>query len=531
LRFKSSFSLFILTFFFLQTDLKSEEPFLHQYIEESPLVYARVPLSWQKNQIFSPLQNQKLTESILRATTKPGKLGYALRMVLSSMRDELEFMMIGRKEWPIPGLILRGKIEANGEKFAQGLMSVLRESLAIHQNRPNMDWIKFKKKEHKTKLIYKTYVLFWHVWIIVDKNEFTIMSTPNDPKFDRLLDKKLRDKSVLESDVQTLNDDLFVYCDFAQATKFYQAVMKDFAVDIYKFAMAFDLFNIDKLKIYSKGAGSDFSVNAKLSWDKKTRVWWQTFADQNKNSSIYSDTESDFSGFLKIPVLKQNEFNRLFYALSPKNAIKGPAYFRLYQSLGSHLNFSWSHLAVSPVFRLELKNQKSFNKELINILKLYTKISVEKEGKKEYTHIVWGENTVSYYVEGNVLYFSPLLHGLKDKKQTYTKVNKSEFSLINYPSKGNITNAYYAMIHLILQAFIVSKKGVDPNDFPAFSQTNLVNKNWSKTSSLAIDIQSETMTVSWKQPYGLAGLLAGSNIPSSAYISFFTLLLLTVNSF
>ena len=528
---KSFLLTFILSFFFLHTLIFSEEAVLHQYIKESPLLYARIPFSWQNNQIFSKSQNEKVSTGVLRALTKPGKLGQAIRQILNASQNGIEFMAIGKKEWPIPGLILSGKYSGDAENFAQKIMVILRESLAIHQG-VNMDWIKFKKKNHKTKLIYKTYVMFWHVWIIMDNGKFKIMSSPNDPKFNLMVEKTQRERNILESGSQTKLEDFFVYCDFTQATSFYQAVMKDFVPDLFNICIAYDIFKFDKLKIYSHGSGVDFSIKSQLSWKKDKRVWWQSFADQSQNNkSIIKDSQTEFTGFMKLPNLKLNEFNRIFYAVSPKSSIKGPAYYRLYQSLGKQLSFSWSNLSISPVFRVDLKNAKNFNKELSNIIRMYARINVEKEGKKQYTHIIWGENTVSYYIEDNFLYFSPLLHGLKD----FDNINISEktpfFSRINYPSKGNVTNAYYSMIHLILQVFIINKKAVNPNDFPAFSQTTISQAAWDEVSSFKIDLNSETMDMTWQQPYGLPGLIAGSNVPASAYISFFTLLSLTINSF
>jgi len=531
LKLRKYFLTSILSFFFLQTLVFSEEAVLHQYIKESPLLYARIPFSWQKNQIFSEIQNEKVSTSVLRALTEPGKLGQAIRQILNASQNGIEFMVIGKKEWPIPGLVLSGKYKGDAENFAQKTMVILRESLAIHEG-VNMDWIKFKKKAHKTKLIYKTYVMFWHVWIILDNGKYKIMSSPNDPKFNLMVEKTQRERKVLEGDCDTKLDDFFLYGDFAQATSFYQAVMKDFAPDIFNLCIAYDVFKFDKLKIFSDGSGVDFSLKSKLTWNKGKRVWWQSFADQSpKNKSLTLDSKTKFTGFMKLPNLKQNEFNRIFYAVSPKSSIKGPAYYRLYQSLGKQISFSWSHLSIAPVFRVELKNAKNFNKELRNIIRIYAKVNVEKVGKKEYTHILWGDNTVSYYIENNILYFSPLLHGLTDYENENISEKSDLFTHIRYPSKGNVTNAYYSMIHLILQAFILNKKGVNPNDFPAFSQTTISKATWDTLSSFKIELESETMNMTWQQPYGLPGLLAGSNVPSSAYISFFTLLSLTINSF
>ena len=531
-------STLFLSFFFLQLALNAEQKALHQYIDDSPLVYARVPFSWDNNKIFNENQNQKVIDAVLRNVTKPGNLGQSLRGVLGSLRGQMEFMVVPnqifKKDWPIPSYVLRGKTNQKPEKFMNMLVEILKEYLAHVENKKVKDyfWIKFKKKPDPKKIVYKGYVMFWHLWVIMEGDNFTIMASPSDMKFNKLLDKVKRERKVLEGDSGIAFEDLFIHADVARATDIYKPHLMKNLTDVFNMGVAFDVFKMNKLKIYSKDSGKDFKINLQLSWLKDQRVFWQSFADQNKSSSVVVDGNSDFVGSFKLPMLKQNEFNRMFYAFSPKNSIKGPAYYRLYSSLGDHLSFSWNQKSIAPVFRLPIKNPKVFNKEFRNVINMYAKVNMEKDGKREYYHIVWADNTVSYYIEGNALYFSPLLHGLKDYDNSRNKsIPLSKFAKIQYPSKGNVTNAYYAMIHVILNSYLFNNKGVNPNDFPAFSKTSISPAKWSGLSAIEMDMKSETLDISWHQPYGLPGLIAGSNVPSSAYISFLTLLSLTVHSF
>lgn len=504
---------------------------LHQYVKEKPLLYKRIPLVWDRSDVFTEIQTEKIVQGILTPLTKPNKHGIAIRNFSRSLKHKLEFMVIepGSTMIPIPGMAIAGHFKGKKETFAQYTMELIRESLATIQG-SSADWLKFNKVADPKRLVYKTFLL-GHLWIVIENSSFKLVFSQSNPKFIEQFLKPLHPKNRIENNTQITSQDLFLYGNVTRALIYYEPLLKNFDAKLYSNLMNQGVLNLRELKLFSTGSSEEFSMKFSFNWDPKKPVWWRNFLKTDPKQKLFIQKDTKFNGVFKLPQLQKHDFSKILSVFFPKEFIKAPIYIRLYQSLGNQISFSWPKNSVTPVFKAPLRNVKAFNKEMMNLLKLHARVMVERKNGREYNHIQWGTNTLSYYIENNHVYFSPLLHGLLDFKDQTVPFSTPYHAKVNYPSEGSFNQAYYAMVHFTLQAFVALKTGVNPNDFPAFSDTKLNSKNWKSISTIDLEGKKDQFSITWNQPYGLPGLISGANIPASAYISFLSLLSLTLNSF
>ena len=83
---------------------------IHQQIEESPLMYLRLPILWDRIEL-NTMQEKNLSSARLNGVTKPGKHGNAIREVVAQLKGSIEFIALPPRNrfLPMPGLALRAK--------------------------------------------------------------------------------------------------------------------------------------------------------------------------------------------------------------------------------------------------------------------------------------------------------------------------------------------------------------------------------------------------------------------------------------
>lgn len=503
---------------------------LHQSSREAPLAYQRLPLVWQVGDLFNGKQQEKILKSIFQIWTPNKAWAFALRSLIYKSDGPLELLVLPPKNQmlPIPSFVIKGGHRGQQNEVAEYLQQLIKKTLESIQG-ANVDWLKFKRRQENGLLIDQAFLL-GHMTIVVSKKTFYFYFSQKNK--DLYKDFTNKNKENIERGLETTKDDLLLFLDLNLLQKFYEPFLKNFSPALYRQFGTYGMFDMERLFGYTSGRKQDFSLHLSANWKSKTKSIWPAIKATKNNSQVFLPRNSDFSGAFKFPSLSQSSFLGILELIAPKEKVKSPAYHRFYQSLGHSVSFTWSERSMSPIFMLSLKDVKKFEREFSNIFRPYVNISKEIAKGVNVTHLRWGENTISYMIKDSKLYFSPLLHGLRDYQSKEQVVRKQgNLFEMTYPLEGRVRDSYYTMLHFILQAHVLSKKGVNPNDFPAFSLLPIQDGKWQGLGKIKLQNDKEKFYLKIEQPYGLPGLLSGIKMKSAGYMYFISLLSLTANSF
>ena len=507
----------------LKSSLWSFTP-LHQEVAESPLLYLRLPVLWDRAELAKP-QKEQLTTALLQALTKPGKAGFAQRQVLAMLKGSLEILALPPENrfLPAPGLALRAKFYGGQDEMSKRLQALIIAMVEEFQGQP-ADWLKFKRKVEKGVITDSAFLL-GRVTLITEKEQFTLMFSQSNPNFPEKF--KAKAKTNFESDQNSDETDFTMYADVDLSLSFYLDWMKRVAQNELNTLTQSGVVDLKLIKFWTEGKSESFSVKSKINLGSKINSKWSQLSSAKKAKTQYPDIGS-FKGSLLWPSLKANDWMSCFSVFSFIDSSDRMKYAKLAEQIKGPVAFSWRETSIAPIISAELKDVKASEAALAKMLA--PNIQITKESGTSSRHVLWGENSVSYNIEGQKLIFSPLLQSLRDLKSSGVAAEQTSLIKIEYPLSGQVSGNYYSLMHIVLQAIVNSGAAMDPKVFPAFSNLNIKDRPWSDKGKFELKRNKQILEMTWNQPFGLPGLASGVKLPSSSWVYFLSLASLTSNS-
>ncbi|MBF0196435.1 MAG: hypothetical protein HQL32_01935 [Planctomycetes bacterium] len=505
-------------------------PYLYEKTQDDVLAYLRVPLPWRTPSSLSPAQKTKIYQGFVSPSFPRGKAGYAARQLMQFVDSPLEILIHppSNKLIPAPSSVMRLAHNGQKEEVALLMQKFLKAELAMYLG--NMDWVKFKRTEEKGKLIDFVYFM-GYLWIETDPRYVNLYFSYTEAKFREKVNSFAGKGHAFEKNLGTKNDDLFVHLNIKAVLGSYGEILKGFFAQGTSMLDDMGITAMNHINLYTAGEDENFSFNARGEFaSEDTKFIWSDVQSPAKEQLYAVPEQATFWGAMHLPKIKISSMRKLLSLLAPKEQKNYLAWHRLFTSLGNGLTFGWSERDVAPIIVLELKDSKTFMKEFKPLMGPGVKLTSETTQGRAYTHAMWKGSALSFYIEGKYLYFSPMLHTLRDFSGK-TRQEKSQYLVaLDAPQVGNSKAAYYSLLHLLLNAYQNAHKTIDPNEWPAFSATSQKEKNWQKKGELRVGVGKEKFEVILNQPYGLPGFLAGLDVNSASYINFFSLLSLTAGT-
>ena len=497
---------------------------LHMQVKASPLMYLRLPIVWDREEL-NTLQEQNLKTALLESMTKPGKSGHAIRQFVGQLKGSLEFIALPPKNrfLPTPGLALRSQFMGSPEEMANKIQALIIAMVEDFQG-TSASWLKFKRKV-ENGVITDSAFLLGRVTLMTEKDQFTLFFSQSNPEFPKLFkDKALSD---IEASSKAVHKDATLFIDVENSMSFYKEWLKRVANPILEDLIKWGIVDLKTLAVWTEGESEGFKTKGRLVLNDNTDGMWNKLSSAKKKKAELPD-QGSFTGSLLWPDLKASDWLKHIGLFSFISSNQRSGYSKLFESVSGPIAFSWDETSISPLITLDLKDSKVFESNLSKLIAPKGKIT--KEAGSGLRHVLWDKNSVSYRISGNKLTFSPLLQALRDQKTKGPSFDQDQLLKVNYPLDGNLSGNYYTIMHLVLQSVVSSGKTLDPKIFPSFSSLNLKEREWYGQGSIELRRNKQNLDIDWKQPFGLPGLVSGVKLPSSSWINFLSLATLTSKS-
>lgn len=509
--------------FLLQFYVWSFSP-IHQEVDQTPLMYLRLPILWDRPELLET-QKTHLTTALLQALTKPGKAGYAQRQIMSSLNGAIEVMALPpeNKFLPMPGLALRASFSGSQDEMAKRVQNLIIACVEDFQGTP-ADWLKFKRSVDKGVITDSAFLL-GRITLITEKNRFTLLFSQSNPNFPEKF--KAKAKQNIEAEQASQQKDLALFIDIATAYSSYKEWLERFAKPELLSLKQAGIVDLESLSLWSEGSGQAFSLKGKVELGSNNKAKWNLLSSAKKANVKFPDT-GKFKGSLLWPALSASDWYHCFEVLTFIPAKDRKKYAELFKIISGPVAFSWKETSIAPVISAGLTDAKAFEATLSKVIA--PKGRLAKESGTSTRYIQWGQNSVSYKIEGKELTFSPLIQSLRDMGSSGESMAQSQLIKVEYPLAGSLSGNYYSLMHLSLQGVISTGAALDPKVFPPFSQLNVKERSWVGQGSFELFRNKQALEMVWNQPFGLPGLVGGVKLPSSSWLNFLSLAYLTSNS-
>ena len=492
---------------------------LTEQAAKKPLAYFRSPLPWQ-----GLLGDDKMLSAwkaeILNKVIPETVLGKASREILMRVDSSIELLVLppANRFLPIPSMVISMDM-AGGSERQNLLEEWVIATMSQVQGSP-VSWLKFKdvSSPKAGRKIREVFLPGGRCWVQIEQKRVTFFYS-SDMDFLKSFDMESKDKSVVASGLS--RDDFQLNLEPQEAFSFYDGWLKRVAKPMHQAYLASSWSKVKSLEFHSEGEGQSFKLLGSLQWLPSKDSLFAMLPQREKKVELLDGT---FRGGFLLPPLSSQVWSDVL----PKAMIKRIPSLPILLSLLQDVSFVWSEKDVSPVIKLDTKDSKAFELNLGSVLG--PKVARNKEDK--WTHLSWGSNRLSYQVEVNAIWFSPLRHALLDmgRKEPLFSGPRPEF-WFEYPLVGRLSGNHYSMMYFYLQMTQLKGKGLDPNLYPNFSEQNLKDESWRGMGDFGLKIGEGRMDLRWAQPYGLAGFIAGIELQSSSWVYFLSLIQLTKNSF
>jgi hypothetical protein len=497
---------------------------IHQEVQDSPLLYLRVPILWDRPEL-SQTQKTHLTTALLQSLTKPGKAGYAQRQALSLLKGSIEVMALPpeNKFLPMPGLALRASFSGSQDEMAKRLQNLIIACVEDFQGTP-ANWLKFKRSVDKGVITDSAFLL-GRITLMTERDRFTLLFSQSNPSFPEKF--KAKAKQNIEAGQASQEKDFAMHIDIGSSYSYYKEWLQRFAKPQLMSLSQAGLIDLQTLKLWSEGDGQSFRLKGKVDLGTNTKGKWNLLSSAQK-ANVQYPSAGEFKGSLLWPSLSATDWYHCFEVLSFVPIKERKKYAELFKIVSGPLAFSWSETSIAPVISIMLSDAKAFEATLSKIMA--PKGRIAKESGTNLRHILWEQNSVSYMIEGKKLTFSPLIQSLRDLRSNGETTTQSELIRVEYPLAGSLSGNYYTLMNLSLQGIVSTGAALDPKVFPPFSQLNVKERSWVGEGSFELFRNKQVLEMVWNQPFGLPGLVGGVKLPSSSWLNFLSLAYLTSNS-
>lgn len=495
------------------------------------LLHLRLPLPWS-NPAVPEQSREELAKEILRGVAPRNTLGFSLRNTLPLLDSHVNLWVLPPRAPfpPVPTIAIEGRHRSKPEVMALAIETLFLDSLKAANPGAKLDFLKFRREkgEEDESINSRMFFAMMHYKLTVDKEKFALMATGDAAYQPRdLLEDTVKQADFLSE--SSYGDGFLLFLNMERVLSVYEPFIENMMPSMMTELKISALYQIKQLKMYTQNDWADLKTRLEIDWAEGSELY-KLFSVEPRSMPALSS--SKFNGSLSVAKMDSRDFIKAFLRLAPGQGQFASNWMQLVNATGLGLSFSWNRGAPGPVIFLPLKEKDKFEAALRQLLGRSVRVTEEKIGKREYKHISWNNNTVSYAIEGDALIFSPMLHALRDLKQVPPSTKAPSSLYLEYPSSGSAREGYYAAIHLLAQAISQSGYAVNLNAFPAFSALKGDDTQPAPTrkATLSLKTSKDRWELEWDQPYGIVGVLSGVETSMSGFLSFASLLMLTGRS-
>lgn len=510
-------------FAFVMTPLQSAPSWkpLTDQTSKKPLAYLRSPLPWQgllgEEKLLSAWKAALLDKVIPKTV-----LGKASREVLMRVQSSMEFLVLppANRFLPIPSMVVSMDM-SGGDERKNLLEQWVIATMSQIQGSP-ATWLKFKDvpSDKAGRQIREVFLPGGRCWVQLEGKRVTLFYS-SDMDFLESFEMAESEKNPGAPGLTLTREDFQWMVQPQAAFSFYDGWLKRAAKPMHQAYLSSSWSKVKSFEVHTEGQGPNFKAFGSLKWSPSKD---SLFALLPKRAKKVELLKGGFRGSVMLPALNAESWSHQLPKLLLATMPNLPS---LLSSI-EDVSFVWSEKNVSPIMKLVVKDAKSFDAGLSSILG--SKVIRTKEGR--WHHLSWGENRLSYQVEGTSIWFSPLRHALQDMGQKEALLSGERPELwVEYPLSGRLSGNHYSLMHLYLQLALLKGKGLNPNFYPAFAEQKVKDVHWKGMGGLELTVGEDRLDLRWSQPYGLSGLMGGIQLQSSSWAYFLSLLQLTKHSF